>query len=110
MTRATKPRDPRQEELALSTLGSLDSRSLFPGRTTLYIREVAAALRCTEPHVINLIETFELTAGAQGLKGFDISCGRSRDAQTGKVPRSCWRVAVSDFDAFLAKPRTSHTL
>ena len=34
----------------------------FPGRTTLYVREVAEKLRVTERHVVNLIEAGMLRA------------------------------------------------
>lgn len=103
-----RPTDSRQAELPLS---SIRPHVLFPGRTTLYIHEVARALSCDERHVVALIEEYEDTGGQSGLKGFSIASGlRSAGVARGnKTPRNCWRVAVSDFDAFLqtkAKPQT----
>ena len=94
-----------QDELPLS---SIRPHVLFPGRTTLYIHEVARALSCDERHVIALIEEYEDTGGASGLKGFSIASGLASAgvAKGNKTPRACWRVAVSDFDAYLnAKAR-----
>jgi hypothetical protein len=92
------------DELPLS---SVRPHALFPGRATLYVREVARALGCTERHVIDLIEEYEQTGGKGGLKGFSIANGLA-GAAGNKTSRSCWRVAVSDFDAFLKSKATSH--
>lgn len=117
--RGAKQHDPRQEELALSTLGSINVGSIFVGRVSIRISEVAKLLSCDEKHVVNLIEEFELTGGTSGMKGFSIgrqfiprAAGEgdtSLRARFRAVPRSCWRVATSDLDAFLDKRRTSHT-
>ncbi len=99
--RAAKPA-PQQDELPLSSVRPHDR---YPGRTTLYVAEIARDLTCTEAHVINLIEEYELTGGESGLKGFSIA----RELAPGaKVPRGCWRVALSDFDAFISKRAASH--
>ncbi len=103
MTARARIPAPQQDELPLS---SIAAHTLFPGRTTLYVSEVAAALRCTENHVINLIEEYEASEGRLGLKGFSIARGLASGAKT---PRSCWRVAVSDYDAFVSTRRDSHT-
>ena len=94
---------------AEAPLSSVESHRLFGARTALYPHEIARVLNCTERHVLNLIMDFELTAGASGLKGFSI--GRAtRSSSLLKTPRSCWRVAVSDYDAFIARRRDSHQL
>lgn len=93
--------DPKQDELPLA---SVNPALVFEGRHTLYVREVARVLRCDEDHVINLIHEFEHTAGERGLKGFSIARGAD-----GKVPRACWRIAASDFRAFIEARATSHT-
>ena len=98
----TRKTGDHQDDLPLA---SISTHTLFPGRQTLYTHEVARVLSCTERHVINLIEEFELTGGDRGMKGFSIARGAD-----GKVPRGCWRVAVSDFDSYVATHRTSHTL
>lgn len=97
-----KPKDdPAQGELALS---SIRAHEIFPGRSTLYVCEIATVLRCTIQHVINLINEYEETGGTGGMKGFSIHSVKEGQ----KTPRSWWRVAVSDFDAFVQKRATSH--
>lgn len=91
-------------------LYSLRPHVLFPGRVTLYLHEVARALTCTVRHVIDLIEEYESTGGASGLKGTDIASGlkTEKNPAGNETPRRCWRVAVSDYDAFVTKRANSH--
>jgi hypothetical protein len=110
------PPDPKQEDLLLS---SVRPHEKYQYRSSLRLAEVARDLECTERHVINLLEEFELSGGQSGLKGFSIAreVTPPKDAESEaeirerlrKVPRGCWRVAVSDFDAFIAKRAASHT-
>ena len=91
--------DPKQEELALS---AVQAHALFPGRTTLYVKEVARALSMTEQQVVDLIEGLQLHA-------LDISSGlKSPDNPRGnKTARSYWRIPVSAFDAFVAARKST---
>jgi hypothetical protein len=99
------PEPDPQGELPLS---SVDAHRVFGGRTALWLHEVASVLSCTERHVINLIVEFELTGGASGLKGFSIGRAGHKPTTLLQTPRNCWRVAVSDYDAFIARRRDSH--
>lgn len=90
--------DPAQEELPLASVVQT-----FEGRQTLHVHEVARVLRCHPDHVVNLIREFEETGGERGLKGFSIARGAD-----GRTPRACWRIAASDFLAFIEKRATSH--
>jgi hypothetical protein len=74
-----------QEELPLSCLRS---HKLFPGRTTLYIKEVADALRTSENQIISLIEEGKLHAVNIAGAG-------------NKTDRKYWRIGVDDFDAYV---------
>lgn len=76
---------PPQDELPLA---SVLSHAVFPGRTVLYVHEVAEALACTIQHVIDLIDEGRLRAINIAGAG-------------NKTNRSCWRVPVSAFDAFI---------
>lgn len=98
---------PSTDELPLS---SVRAHSVFPGRETLYLSEVAKVLSCSFNHVVNLIEEFEDTGGTSGLKGFSIACAaRSLKHPNGnKTPRNTWRVAVTDYDAFVRRRAESH--
>ena len=84
------PQVSQQEELAFSAIAT---HALFPGRTTLYVAEVAKALSITEQQVINLIESGDLGA-------VNISAGMKTFVE-GKVPRSHQRIPVSAFDEFV---------
>lgn len=83
--------DPKQEELALS---SIASHSLFPGRSSLYIGEVAKALSMSDDQVIALIEEGEIHAINIASEG-------------SKSKRKYYRVPVSAFDAFTRKRKSS---
>ncbi len=104
MKAAGKP-DPRQDELALS---SVASHSLFPGRSTLYVSEVARALSITPQQVIDLIVC------GPDLVGINISANRGGGKpssemsaeERGGVPRNHWRIPVSAYDAFLQKRKS----
>jgi len=74
-----------KEEAALR---GVRSDRLWPGRTVLYVREVAQALHVTEQHVINLITEGRLRAVniANGLK---------------KTRREHWRIPVTAWDLFI---------
>ncbi len=91
--------DPLQEELPLSCL---HSSKLFPGRTTLYLREVAKALSMTLQQVVDLIE-------GQQLAAIDISSGAFHPVENpmgNKTDRRFYRVPVAAFDEFVAKRST----
>lgn len=74
----------------------LRAHDLFPGRASLYVHEVARALRASEPRIVGLLEEYEATGGASGMKGTNI-------ANRSKSGRKCWRIAAIDFDAFVEK-------
>lgn len=73
-----------QEELPLS---SVRPHVKFPGRSTLYVHEVASALNITNQHVIDLI-----TEGK--IQAVNIA-GKNQTA------REYWRVPVSEYDKYL---------
>ena len=92
--------DPRQDDLALSAVAA---HALFPGRTTLYVGEVARALSITEQQVVDLILEYLDTAGASGIAAVNIASGLQSAANPrgNKTPRAYWRIPVSAFDAFV---------
>jgi len=61
-------------------------RALFPGRTVLYVPEVARHLQITRQHVVHLIEEGSLAA---------------INVHAGAATRNCWRIPVEAFRAFL---------
>ncbi len=85
---AASPDDDRQQEQALATVLS---HKVFPGRSYLYVNEVATALRVSVQHVINLILQGELDA-------VEVS-GR----ETKRTWRDHWRVPVSAYDALVLR-------
>ena len=78
---------PLQDELPLS---SIAPHTLFPGRTSLRVWEVAKALDVHEKTVLGWIDT-----GA--MSGVDISNG---------IDRKHIRIPVSAYEAFLRKRKT----
>lgn len=75
-----------QEELPLS---SVRPHVLFPGRSSLYVHEVAKALRITPQHVIDMI--------AEGkIQAVNI-------AGKNQTKREFWRIPVSEYDAYLMR-------
>lgn len=84
-TRATA----HQDELPLF---SVLSHNRFPGRSSLYVHEVAAALEITVPHVISLINEGLLDAVEVTGKG-------------NKTSREHWRIPVSAYDDYLRRRR-----
>ncbi len=88
-----------QQELPLSAIAP---HKLFPGRTSLYVSEVAKALQMTERQVLDLIDE-----GA--LEAVNIaSPGKSTTTPTGNItPRKFWRVPVSAYDAFIQARKAS---
>jgi hypothetical protein len=88
--------NPLQDELPLD---SIKSHAVFPGRVTLYVREVAAKLQVTEQHVINLIEGGRLHAVniAKDIKGGTTKSGRTK--------AEFWRIPVASYDAFIDASR-----
>lgn len=76
---------PPQGELALSTVLS---HKLFPGRSSLMVREVAQALEIYEKHVVSLIN--------EGLLDAVEVTGRGN-----KSSREHWRIPVSALDAYV---------
>lgn len=95
MTSPNPKADAKRERLAPS---SFASHTLFPGRTTLYVSEVAKALTMTMQQVVDLIHGGQLLA-------VDISSGlkSSSNPRGNKTARSYWRIPVSAFDEFIAK-------
>lgn len=90
--------DLKQDDLPLS---SIAAHKLFPGRTTLYVAEVARALEIAENTVINLIEAAEL-----GAVNIATDAQKSKLPPGIKPPRSYWRIPVSAFDAFVAQRKS----
>jgi hypothetical protein len=88
-----------QLELELSTVLS---HSLFPGRSTLKVAEVANALRVDDQHIFNLVEEGRLTA-------IDVRNGELTTAS--KLPKGSrrrWlRIPVSAYDAFIRARATT---
>lgn len=86
---------PHQDDLPLA---SVLPHTVFPGRQTLRIKEVATALGISENQVIALIEEGKLLA-------IDISDGKGRDQKPAgsRVLRRNWRIPVSAYDAFLRR-------
>lgn len=78
-----------QEELPLF---SVLSHNIFPGRSSLYVHEVARALEITTPHVISLINEGLLDAIEVTGKG-------------NKTSREHWRIPVSAYDAYIRSRR-----
>lgn len=87
----------QQDELPLS---SIASHRIFPGRTSLYVAEVARALTMTDQQVIDLIEENE-------LHGINIASGLrcETNPKGNKTPRKFWRIPVSAYDEFIARRR-----
>jgi hypothetical protein len=78
-----------QEELPLI---SVLAHTIFPGRKTLYVFEVADALSITDAHVISLINEGLLDAIEVTGKG-------------NKTSREHWRIPVSAYDDYLRRRR-----
>lgn len=76
-----------QEELALTTVLS---HQLFPGRSSLYVQEVAKALEIDAKHVVDLIN--------EGLLDAIEVTGRGN-----KSSREHWRIPVSAYDAYVRR-------
>lgn len=89
--KSSKATVPAQGELALS---SVKAHALFPGRTTLYVREVANAFETSDNQVISWIE--------EGLLHAINIAGAGN-----KSTRNYWRVPVSAFDAFVELRRNN---
>lgn len=70
------------------------SQKLFPGRTSLMVREVAKALRIDEKHVVSLINEGLLDAIEITGKG-------------NKSSRYHWRIPVSAYDDYIRRRRSS---
>ena len=95
-----------QDELPLS---SIAAHSLFPGRASLYINEVARALEINPQQVVDLIQEYQDTDGASGLAAVNIASGLQSEANPkgNKTPRAYWRIPVSAYDAFIAARKNS---
>jgi hypothetical protein len=74
-----------------AALRGLLSKELWPQRTVLYVREVAATLHITEQHVANLISEGRLRA-VNIRNGVKTRRSNSRDY---------WRIPVSAWDAYI---------
>ncbi len=79
----------------------IDVLAMFPGRTVLYVKEVARALDIVEQHVHNLIEIGELAAINVG------SAPRSElNPRGSKIARNYWRIPVSALETFVEARKT----
>lgn len=86
----------KQKQLRENGLASICAARAFPNRRELYPSEVAAVLRVTEQHIIDLV--FEGELGAVDVTN------RTRSLRTlrgKKVKRSNLRVPVHAYDAFI---------
>ena len=102
MTRSASAAASPQAELPLS---SVLSHAVFPGRSTLYVSEVAKALSIESRQVLDLILFGDLEAVSISASRKD---GAKNSTQMERVerllvPRTHWRVTVSGYDAFLRK-------
>jgi hypothetical protein len=98
--------DPRQDDLPLQ---SLRTHPAFGTRNCLRLHEVQQIIGAdSHQHVVNLIQEFEDTGGKHGLKGFSIGRDSLRGPDGKRTPRNCWRVAVSDLEAWLSAKAKSH--
>ena len=73
--------------------------ALFPGRSRLYVAEVARALGISTSEVFDLIVSGKLRA-------CDVRWGTELTTDhiaSGKSPRSCWRVITQSLTEFLAQ-------
>lgn len=93
--------DPARGAKKAGGLSSVRAQTIFAGRHTLYISEVADALRCSQQHVINLIIQGELFAANIAVKNG--SSETLTKEERAKVPRACWRVPVGAYDGFLQR-------
>ena len=75
----------QQDELPLS---SVRPHVKFPGRTTLYVHEIASALQITGRHVLDLISEGKIQA---------VNIAGKNNA----TAREFWRVPVSEYDRYL---------
>lgn len=84
-------------------LAGFTAQELFPGRTSLRIRDVAKALGIVRQHVVDLIEEFRDTDGQSGLAAINVASGlHSQVCPDGSKGRRCqWRIPVAAFDAFI---------
>lgn len=104
LSRRPSSSDLRQDELPLA---SVLAHARFPGRSTLYLREVAEALSIDLKQVLNLIVGGELEAVCISLRSAT-SAGMTQEEREG-VNRTHWRVTVSGYDAFL-RARTNDAI
>lgn len=81
---------PAQDHVPLS---AMQAHRLFPGRTSLYVHEVAAALEISVPHALSLILEDQIKAIEITGKG-------------NKTSREHWRVPVAEFDRFIEARRS----
>lgn len=83
-----KKPDPHQDELPLS---ATRAHAVFPGRTNLYVQEVAKELGVSIHHVLNLIREGELHAVNVAGRNTNLS------------GRNAWRIPVSSWDEFITR-------
>lgn len=72
------------------------AHKVFPGRTMLLIAEVAAAWKCTEQHVLDLVEEGQLVA--VDIRG---AVAKKPSEMGNKTARRCLRIPVSSYDHFV---------
>jgi hypothetical protein len=84
-------------------LEGFTAQELFPGRTSIRIRDVARALGIVRQQVVDLIEEYRDTDGRSGLGAINVASGLHRPLlpNAGKERRCQWRIPVAAFDAFI---------
>ena len=84
-------------------LAAFQAHQLFPGRTSLRVRDVAQALGVTRQQVVDLIEEYRETDGRSGLGAINVASGLHRElrADSSGERRCQWRIPVAAFDVFI---------
>lgn len=75
------------------------AHAVFPGRTLLIIAEVAEALKCTQQHVLDLVEEGQLVA--VDIRGKLAGATAKPSDMGNKSARRCLRIPVSAYDTFI---------
>jgi len=90
-------------------LAGFTAQQLFPGRTSVRVRDVAQVLGITRQQVIDLIEEYRDTDGRSGLGAIDVASGLHSQlgGAKGKERRCQWRIPVAALDAFI-RARGNH--
>ena len=83
---------PAAEHVNSPGLESILASGAFPGRSTLFVAEVAQALRITKQHVINLIDEGFLSA---------IDVANCSNSKSGAPTRRALRIPVGSYDNYI---------